>query len=126
MIDLAINVQNINYSSYLHNKPLQVIESRYSPINDSTIPKVIIDDNSLLKAEIKEMIDILKRNNIVVEDFWVPNKELNKRNTILLKCKIPNDIKNDMEKLSDFEYEIYTSLKPFLKNSKFFKMAALL
>jgi len=113
------------YANYNHTSPIAQVET-YSPNSTLTESAITLSEQLSYRIEIEKMRNILKENGFEVQDYWIPNKDLSKESTIFFKCKIPDEIANNNEKLEEFEYSLYKTLKPVLKESKFFKMVALL
>ena len=86
-----------------------------------------ISQEMLFNAEIEKIKkNIASRFNTKVTATWVPAKDLEEKTCLFVKCDIQDKYADDFDKLSDFELNLYLSLKETLNESQFFNMIALL
>ena len=78
------------------------------------------------QKEIETMIEILRKNGLNVNGYWIPDDGVDGIVTVLFNCNIPSEVIEDFEKLEELEYNLYELLKPVLEKSRFFKMVGLL
>ena len=101
--------------------------SIYDPNILSTSQSGINVKEVVLNMEINEIKKLIKEKfDVNVTDYWIPDEGSSEKYTILVECDLSDEMKHNYEKLSEFEYILYSELSDFLKKSINFEMIGLL
>jgi len=93
--------------------------------NQNVSLQITVED--LFNAEIEKFKKLIYDNfNTRVTKTWVPAKNGEDKSCLFVKCDIQETFKDDYEKLSNFEFDLFVALKNDLENSIFFNMIAIL